>query len=62
MVGVMFSHLPSGVMTQVSGVEGGARWDLRWSTRRRRAALGHKRVSLDALCVIFTSPDAVLMG
>ena len=54
MVGVMFFHLPSGVMTQDIGVEGGAPCDLGWSIHRSRDALGHKRGSLDALCMIFT--------
>ena len=49
-------------MTRASGVEGGAPWDVRWSTRWRRATLGHKRGSLDALCTISPPPDAVLLG
>ena len=52
-VGVMFSHLPTIVMTQVIGVEGDTQWDLRCSTYRRRAALGHKKGLPYALCQIF---------
>ena len=61
MVGVMFFHLPVGVMTWDSGAEGGAPWALRWSTRWSRAALGHKSGSPDVLCPIFFT-DAVLLG
>ena len=50
MVGVMFSHLPAGVMTRASGVEGGAPWDLRCSTCGRMAALENERGSPDTLC------------
>ena len=56
MVGVIFFHLPAGVMTRAIGVEGGAQWDIRWSTCRRRATLGHKRGSLDALFSITPPP------
>ena len=64
MVGVMFFHLPARVMTWASEVEGGAQWALRWITRQRRAAFGHKRGSPDALCPTPPPPppDAVLLG
>ena len=61
MVGVTFSHLPAGVMTQASGSEGGYPWDIRWITHCRRASLGHKIGSPDAVCPIF-SADVILMG
>ena len=62
MVGVIFFHLPAGVMTRASGVEGGALRDVRWSTCRRRATLGHKSGSPDALFTITHPHDAVYLG
>ena len=59
---VMFFHLPARVMTQASGVEGGAPWSIMWSTCRRRAALGQNRGSTDDLCHIPPPTDAVLLG
>ena len=53
MVGVTFFHLPSGVMTRASGVEGGVSWALRWITHCKRTALGHNIGYMDALCPIF---------
>ena len=41
-------------MKWASGVEGGVMLDIRWTTRRSRAALFHKRGSLDVLCPIFS--------
>ena len=62
MLGVMFSHLPTGFITRASGVQS-TLWDLRRSTCRRRAALGHNRVSPDALCLILLpmTPDVVMV-
>ena len=53
MVGVMFSHLPTRVMTWASRVEGGDPRSLRCITCQRKDALGHNRGSLDDLCLIF---------
>ena len=52
---VGFFHLPDRVVTWDSGMEGGALWDLGWSTRRRRSALGRKIGSPDAFCPICLS-------
>ena len=60
MVGVMFFHIPTGVITWANGMEGGAPWALRWIIHRRRSALGHNSGSPDSLCPIF--PGAVLLG
>ena len=54
MVGVVFSHLLTGVMPRASGVEGGSPWALKWSTYWRRAVLGHNRGSPDVLCPFFS--------
>ena len=60
MVEVCFFHLPIGVMTWASGVEGGAPLAIRCSTFRRRSALGNKSGSPDALYTIFF-PDNILL-
>ena len=49
MVGVIFFHIPDGVMTQARGVEGAFSLDLRWRTRQSREALGHSSGSPKAL-------------
>ena len=53
MVGVMSSHLPAGIMTRDSRVEGGNPWDIGWSTCQRRNTLGENRGSPDALYPIY---------
>ena len=49
MVGVIFSHIPAGVVMRASGVEGDDLWALGWTASKRRADFGHKRGYTDTL-------------
>ena len=49
LVGVMFFHLPIGIMMQTRGVEGGGLLDFIWRTRQIRAAFGHSSDYPDTL-------------
>ena len=49
MVGIIFSHLPVGVIARSRGVEGDTLLYIKWKTRRIRAAFGHSSGSPEAL-------------
>ena len=54
LVGVMFFHLPVGVMAWDRGVEGSTPLALRWRIRQSRAALGGSSGSPEAFWPIFS--------
>ena len=51
-VGVIFFHIPFGIMTWDRGVERGAVFLQRWCVRLSRVALGHRSGSPEALWLI----------
>ena len=40
-VGIIYFHLPNGVITQARGVEGGVLFALIWRTRQSKVDFGH---------------------
>ena len=55
MVGIIFFHLPVGVMTRARVVTGGSLISLKWRMCQNRVALGHRIGSPEALWIIFLS-------